>query len=89
VAGLSRVHLTHSLSAAYHMPPHVYLNAVRIAQAQTRIGLGMPLSLVALECGFADQSHLTRRFKGAVGIAPAAWRRAHASYLSTTRAVTG
>lgn len=89
VAGLSRVHLTRSFSAAYHMPPHVYLNAVRIAQAQTRIRLGMPLSLVALECGFADQSHLTRRFKGAVGIAPAAWRQANASYLSTTRAVTG
>lgn len=89
VAGLSRVHLTRAFSAAYHTPPHVYLNAVRIAQAQARIGLGMPLSMVALECGFADQSHLTRRFKGAMGIAPAAWRRANASYLSTTRAVTG
>jgi AraC-like DNA-binding protein len=35
----------------------------------------MPLASVALECGFADQSHLTRRFKGAVGVTPAAWRR--------------
>lgn len=74
VAGLSRAHLTRAFSAAYHMPPHVYLNAVRIAQAQTRIRLGMPLAAVALECGFADQSHLTRRFKGAVGVTPSAWR---------------
>ena len=74
VAGLSRAHLTRAFSAAYHMPPHVYLNAVRVAQAQARIRLGMPLTMVALECGFADQSHLTRRFKGSVGITPSAWR---------------
>ncbi|WP_338765603.1 AraC family transcriptional regulator [Massilia sp. METH4] len=73
-AGLSRAHLTRAFSAAYHMPPHMYLNAVRIAQAQARIRLGMPLALVALECGFADQSHLTRRFKGSVGVTPSAWR---------------
>lgn len=75
VAGLSRAHLTRAFSAAYHMPPHVYLNAVRITQAQARIRRGMPLTMVALECGFADQSHLTRRFKGGIGITPSAWRR--------------
>jgi len=75
VAGLSRAHLTRAFSAAYHMPPHIYLNAVRIMQAQKRIRLGMPLAMVALECGFADQSHLTRRFKGSVGVTPSAWRR--------------
>lgn len=75
VAGLSRAHLTRAFGAAFHMPPHVYLNAVRISQAQKLIRLGLPLTTVALECGFADQSHLTRRFKGAVGTTPSAWRR--------------
>jgi AraC-like DNA-binding protein len=75
VAGLSRAHLTRTFAGAYHMPPHVYLNAVRIAQAQARIRAGMPLADVALACGFADQSHLTRRFKGSVGVTPSAWRR--------------
>ena len=51
----------------------MYLNAVRIAQAQALIRRGMPLAAVALECGFADQSHLTRRFKGSVGVTPSAW----------------
>lgn len=73
VAGLSRAHLTRAFTAAYHVPPHVYLNAVRIAQAQALIRRGMPLAAVALECGFADQSHLTRRFKGSVGVTPSAW----------------
>lgn len=75
MAGLSRAHLTRAFSAAYHMPPHVYLNAVRIAQAQACIRLGMPLTMVALECGFTDQSHLTRRFKGGIGVTPSEWRR--------------
>jgi len=75
VAGLSRAHLTRAFTAAYHMPPHVYLNAVRIAQAQALIRLGTPLAAVALECGFADQSHLTRRFKGSVGVTPSAWHK--------------
>lgn len=74
VAGLSRAHLTRAFSAAYHMPPHVYLNAVRITQAQARIRRGMPLTMVALDCGFADQSHFARRFKGGVGVTPSAWR---------------
>lgn len=75
VAGLSRAHLTRAFTAAYHMPPHVYLNAVRIAQAQALIRRGTPLAAVALECGFADQSHLTRRFKGSVGVTPSQWGR--------------
>ncbi len=75
VAGLSRAHLTRAFTATYHMPPHVYLNAVRIGHAQALIRRGMPLATVALECGFADQSHLTRRFKGSVGVTPSAWQR--------------
>jgi AraC family transcriptional regulator len=33
------------------------------------------VSQVALTCGFADQSHLTRVFTRMVGLSPAAWRR--------------
>ncbi|HSV45196.1 MAG TPA: AraC family transcriptional regulator [Ramlibacter sp.] len=28
-----------------------------------------------LDCGFADQSHFSRRFKGALGVTPAQWVR--------------
>lgn len=73
VAGLSRAHLTRAFTAAFHTPPHVFLNAVRVAHAKTLMRGGMPLAEVALACGFADQSHFARRFKGSVGMAPAAW----------------
>jgi len=74
VAGLSRAHLTRAFTAAFHTPPHVYLNAVRIAHAQLLMRGGMPLAEVASVCGFADQSHFARRFKGSTGVSPAGWR---------------
>jgi AraC family transcriptional regulator len=36
----------------------------------------LSLSDVALTCGFANQSHLTRVFTRMVGVSPGAWRRA-------------
>lgn len=74
VAGLSSAHFSRAFQAHFNMPPHVLLNAVRIEHARNLIRLGMPLADVAGECGFADQSHLTRRFKGSVGAPPSAWR---------------
>lgn len=35
----------------------------------------LPLAQVALSCGFTDQSHLSREFKRAIGMTPAAYRR--------------
>jgi AraC-like DNA-binding protein len=75
VAGLSRAHLTAAFTRHFGMPPHVYLNAVRVRQAQLAMLSGEPLAEVATACGFADQSHLSRRFKGAVGTSPADWLR--------------
>ncbi|MCZ8036502.1 MAG: AraC family transcriptional regulator [Novosphingobium sp.] len=34
-----------------------------------------PIAEIALGCGLADQSHLTRVFRKSVGMPPAAWRR--------------
>lgn len=75
LSGLSRVHLTRAFAQHFGVPPHVYLNAVRIRQAQTAMLRGEPLAEVAAACGFADQAHFSRRFKGAVGVAPAQWLR--------------
>jgi AraC family transcriptional regulator len=36
----------------------------------------LPLSAIAVDCGFADQSHLTRVFTNMVGAPPGVWRRA-------------
>ncbi len=74
VAGYTRVHAVRVFTRAYGMPPHAWLNAARVRRAQALIRDGLPLAEVALECGFVDQAHLTRRFVRAVGASPARWR---------------
>jgi methylphosphotriester-DNA--protein-cysteine methyltransferase len=57
--------------------PHNWLLARRVEAAKEKLRDGrLSLLDVALACGFADQSHLTRVFTRMVGISPGAWRRA-------------
>jgi AraC-like DNA-binding protein len=37
---------------------------------------GASLNAAAIEAGFADQSHMTRHFKGAFGVTPGRWLEA-------------
>ncbi|MDJ0755383.1 MAG: AraC family transcriptional regulator [Ardenticatenaceae bacterium] len=52
------------------LPPHAFLQDVRIRRAQQLIEQGRPLAEVAQSTGFSSQSHLTRRFKRVVGVTP-------------------
>jgi AraC family transcriptional regulator len=53
-----------------------YIRRVRIEKAQMRmISTSTPLVQIALETGFADQTHFTRSFKHATGMTPTEFRR--------------
>ena len=67
---LSRYYLLRVFCAEVGMPPHAYLQDVRVRRAQRLIELGNPLAEVAFAVGFSSQSHLTRRFKQIVGVTP-------------------
>ena len=52
------------------------LNQFRINRAKHMIARSeYSLTAIALECGFFDQSHLSRTFKKETGISPGAWRK--------------
>lgn len=68
--GLSRFQLLRAFSKATGMTPHAYILQRRLQLARRLIGAGVPLVQVALDCGFADQSHLTRLFIRNFGISP-------------------
>jgi AraC family transcriptional regulator len=56
--------------------PYHWFMQRRIAQATTLLrDETIPLSKVADECGFADQSHFTKAFTRLLGISPGRWRR--------------
>jgi AraC-like DNA-binding protein len=73
--GLSRFYLVRRFRAEVGMPPHAYQLAVRLDHARVMVASGVPLSDVATRCGFTDQSHLTRHFRRATGVAPGAYAR--------------
>jgi AraC-like DNA-binding protein len=70
IAGLSRYHLCRAFARSYGLPPHAYRLQLRLAAAKRLLSAGEPPAHVAAAVGFADQSHLTKRFKGALGITP-------------------
>nr|WP_237358513.1 MULTISPECIES: AraC family transcriptional regulator [Rhizobium] len=60
--------------------PHRWLQQQRIEKAVDLLQFSQtPLSEIARVCGFVDQSHFTRSFVRAMGIAPRAWRRSRQS----------
>jgi AraC family transcriptional regulator len=73
---LSVSHFSRAFRRTMGVAPHNWLLIHRIEVAKEKLrNSGLSLSEVALACGFADQSHLTRVFTGTVGVSPGAWRR--------------
>src|SRR5215468_5371667 len=70
LVGMSRFHLCRAFARRFGLPPHAYQLQLRLAEAKRRLAAGDPPAAVAAAIGFADQSHLTKRFKGAFGITP-------------------
>ena len=70
LADMSRFHLCRAFARSYGLPPHAYQLQLRLAEAQRQLPAGGTPAEVAAATGFADQSHLTKRFKGAFGITP-------------------
>jgi AraC family transcriptional regulator len=74
--GLSLSYFSRAFRRSMGIPPHTWLLQHRIEVAKEKLrDHRLSVSQVALACGFADQSHLTRVFTSMVGLSPAAWRR--------------
>jgi AraC family transcriptional regulator len=74
--GLSVSHFSRAFRVTAGAAPYRWLMTRRVEAAKEKLRDGrLSLSDVALACGFADQSHLTRIFTGMVGLSPGAWRR--------------
>lgn len=74
-AGLSKYHFLRVFKRETGLSPHAYLLGRRVEHARKALERGVPPSEAALLAGFADQSHLTRRFKAFYGVTPGALAR--------------
>jgi AraC family transcriptional regulator len=74
---LSVSHFSRAFRCSMGVAPHNWLLTRRVELAKEKLRDDrLSLTDVALACGFADQSHLTRVFTRMVGVSPGAWRRA-------------
>lgn len=74
--GISRFHFLRLFKATTGLSPHAYLIMRRLELAKALIKQGYSLAQAAHEAGFADQSHMTRRFKAAYGVTPGQYQKA-------------
>jgi transcriptional regulator GlxA family with amidase domain len=74
---LNASHFGRAFRNSFGEPPHEYVIRRRVERAQgLMLSTDAPLSEIALDCGLADQAHLTRLFRRIAGESPRAWRRA-------------
>lgn len=73
---LSPFHFARVFRRATGLPPHAWLQQRRLEQARALLRDGCAPLSVALQLGFADQSHLTRQFKQVYGVGPGEYRNA-------------
>ncbi len=75
---VSESHFRRGFKATFGDLPHAYLIRLRLELAQElMLTSDDPLCQIALASGFADQAHLCKNFRRAVGDTPSAWRRRH------------
>jgi AraC-like DNA-binding protein len=75
LVSLSPFYLARTFERELGLPPHAYLEGLRLRRARGLLERGEPVALVALVVGYPDQSHFTRRFKRFFGVTPGRYAR--------------
>jgi len=77
---LSVSHFCRAFKQSFGVTPHTHITRLRLELAQRlMLNTEEPLSQIALACGLADQAHLSKLFRRAVGDSPGSWRRRNLS----------
>jgi len=77
IVSLSAAHFCRAFKKSFCSTPHAYIVHRRVERAQELMRTTRnPLSQIALDCGFADQTHLSKLFRRLTGRTPNNWRRA-------------
>lgn len=88
LVGLSRFHFVRAFSRIFHVPPHRYLQARRLARARQLLLAGKSAADVAVAVGLYDQSHLNRWFLRLYGTTPSRYQQQVRPSRSTSKTLT-
>ncbi len=76
VSGYSRFHFVRAFRQSTGVPPYGYVLRERIAVARALLEHSvLPIADIARRCGFSTHTHFSTRFRDAIGMTPAEYRR--------------
>jgi AraC-like DNA-binding protein len=82
---LSSGYFIKAFKQTFGVTPRRWRLLLRIEQTKSLLASNdLSIAEIALVCGFADQSHLTRVFGQVVGVPPARWRRRCIDHVATS-----
>lgn len=74
IAHISPYHLLRTFQNTTGLTPHAWLTQRRLHAAKQQLQQTKPIRDIAVDCGFADQAHLTRQYKRQFGVTPGQYR---------------
>jgi AraC family transcriptional regulator len=76
LASMSESHFSRSFKQSVGIAPYQYLMQQRVERAKQLLEQqSMAISTIALDCGFANQTHLTKVFRQMTGMTPKAYQK--------------
>ncbi|NDV21389.1 AraC family transcriptional regulator [Desulfovibrio sp. JC022] len=76
LVGCTEFHLIRIFRSHKGLPPHSFLIQLRLEKARRLLAANANIADTAVQCGFSDQSHLTRLFKIRYGLTPRQYQKA-------------
>ncbi|EIK96230.1 AraC family transcriptional regulator [Pseudomonas sp. M47T1] len=78
IAGISVAQLERYCKRVFHLTPRQMLHKVRLEHAHRLLLSDLPITDVAMQCGYTDHSAFSRQFKTLTGFTPRQYRQATA-----------
>lgn len=79
IAGISVAQLERYCKRVFHLTPQQLIHKVRLEHAHQLLHSELPITEVALRCGYTDHSAFSRQFKSLTGFTPRQYRQATGS----------
>lgn len=74
-SNLNKFYIVRQFKKMYGIPPHKYINSLKIDYSKILLKKNKSLAEIALELGFYDQSHFSKIFKEFSGISPMKYKK--------------